>query len=185
MQDANAPQGALLVDRAMIFCIAAHQAIGQKRKYTGEPYYRHPFNVAAIVQSVPHSSSMVAAAYLHDVIEDTGISELEVRECFTPTIFNLVKELTNVVPKSAGNRAKRFEIEKARIATISPRAKTVKLADLLDNTSTIVKHDPSFAKVYMREKASLLDVLREGDADLWSRAQEVCNNYFDGKQTNK
>jgi hypothetical protein len=49
-------------------------------------------------------------------------------------------------------------------------AKTIKLADLIDNTLTISKYDPSFWKVYRREKEALLQVLKEGDPVLWKAA---------------
>lgn len=56
----------------------------------------------------------------------------------------------------------------------SPAAKTIKLADLIDNTRSIVERDPKFAQIYLAEKALLLEVLREGDATLWAMAAEHC-----------
>ena len=55
----------------------------------------------------------------------------------------------------------------------SARAQTIKLADLINNTSSIVKHDTKFAKVYLREKALLLDVLTRGDITLWRQAKDL------------
>ena len=52
----------------------------------------------------------------------------------------------------------------------TPEAKTIKLADLIDNTKSIVEHDPRFAKVYLEEKRLLLEVLKDGDETLWQQA---------------
>lgn len=62
------------------------------------------------------------------------------------------------------------------MANASPAAKTIKLADLIDNTSTIMKHDPHFAVTYMKEKAKLLEVLKEGDPTLWKMANDIVIN---------
>ena len=58
-------------------------------------------------------------------------------------------------------------------ASSSPRELPIKLADLISNTQSIVANDPGFARIYLREKASLMDVLREGDPDLWASANRL------------
>ena len=153
------------------FATVAHS--GQTRKYTGEPYIEHPAAVAAIVASVRHTSAQVAAAWLHDVVEDTIVTLDDMRSYFGPEVAGLVYWLTDVSRPQDGNRATRKALDRAHIAKAPPAAKTVKLADLIDNTSSIVARDPDFAKVYLREKALLLDVLREGDATLWQRAADL------------
>jgi (p)ppGpp synthase/HD superfamily hydrolase len=155
---------------ARLFATAAHAAIGQTRKYTGEPYINHPAAVAQLVASVPHTPEMVAAAWLHDVVEDTQITLDDIRDEFGWMVAALVADLTDVSRPEHGDRATRKEIDRLHTARTSPEAKTVKLADLIDNTLTITAHDPDFAKVYLREKALLLEVLREGDPTLWARA---------------
>jgi hypothetical protein len=67
-------------------------------------------------------------------------------------------------------------------ANASARAKTVKLADLIDNTSSITARDEHFAKVYMSEKRLLLNVLRDGDKTLHKRAQKLLKAYYKGRQ---
>ena len=57
------------LDRAIHLATVAHT--GQKRKYTGAPYIGHPLEVMGIVQTVPHTTEMLMAAVLHDVVEDT------------------------------------------------------------------------------------------------------------------
>lgn len=157
----------------------AHNQIEQKRKYTGEPYINHPKAVVEIVRSVEHTEAMVCAAWLHDVVEDTPITlacleRMLSEQCtsveFAKEVVALVEMLTDVSKPEYGNRAVRKEIDRQHTAQASPEAKTIKLADLIDNTQSIVEHDPDFAKVYLQEKRMLLKVLTQGDKLLFRRA---------------
>ena len=56
-------------------------------------------------------------------------------------------------------------------------AKTIKLADLIDNSKSILEYDPKFAKVYMAEKKLLLEVLEDGDKSLWLLAHKIVHDY--------
>ena len=70
-----------MLDRAIEFATKAHK--GQFRKYTGEPYINHPLAVMEIVRGVPgHTEEMLVAAVLHDVVEDTDVSLMEITEKF-------------------------------------------------------------------------------------------------------
>lgn len=160
-------------NRARQFAEAAHGSINQRRKYTGEPYIVHPAAVAELVRSVPHTPSMIAAALLHDVVEDTPTSLAAIVVEFGVEVALLVDQLTDVSQPHHGNRAARKAIDRAHTANASAAAKTIKLADLIDNSRSILAHDPAFAEVYLAEKALLLEVLRDGDAVLWSMAAEM------------
>jgi (p)ppGpp synthase/HD superfamily hydrolase len=163
--------------RALAFAKTAHESIGQTRKYTGEPYIVHPIAVAEIVRSVPHTPEMIAAAYLHDVVEDTPVTIDEVRATFGDTVAELVDWLTDVSRPGDGNRRKRRGLDIKHTAKAPPDAKTIKLADLIDNSLTIAKHDRrGFWPVYRREKLALLEVLKDGDETLWQRAAAKANN---------
>ena len=155
------------------FATGAHASVGQVRKYTGEPYISHPRAVAQLVRSVPHTRSMVCAAWLHDVVEDTGATIDDVREAFGDAVADLVEMLTDVSRPEDGNRAARKALDRAHLAKASPDAKTVKLADLIDNSRSIMAHDPQFARVYLAEKRLLLDVLTEGDPTLYAMAWRI------------
>lgn len=159
-----------MIASARHFAIAAHSATGQVRKYTGEPYWVHCAEVATLVASVTSSAEMVAAAWLHDTVEDTAITIEHIRDEFGPAVAALVEGLTDVSKPEDGNRAHRKAIDRQHTAEQSPDCKTIKLADLISNTSSIVLRDPEFAKVYLAEKRLLLDVLREGHPVLWRRA---------------
>lgn len=161
-----------LVERAALFAAAAHAAVGQKRKYTGEPYILHPRAVAEIVQTVEHTPEMVAAAWLHDVVEDTQVTLNDIESAFGEQVRELVFWLTDVSKPEDGNRKTRKALDREHSAKAPPEAQTVKLADLIDNTSTIIPNDPNFAVVYLREKAALLEVMTDGDPILYARAKE-------------
>ncbi len=157
-----------IVDDALIFATLAHTGAKQRRKYTDEPYIVHPIEVMMIVRSVPHTPEMLAAALLHDTVEDTDVTIEDIEATYGETVAALVNDLTE--PDWPGNRAERKEAEAQRLATISPEAQTIKLADLISNTSTIVQHDPDFARVYLREKRRILGLMSAGDAKLYERA---------------
>lgn len=159
-----------LESRALLFATAAHAAVGQLRKYTNEPYIVHPREVAEIVRSVDHTPAMVAAAYLHDVVEDTGVTIEIIREEFGSEVSDLVGWLTDVSRPDHGNRAQRKAIDRAHTAGAPAEAQTIKLADLISNTRSIMAHDPKFAKTYLEEKRLLIEVLTRGDPTLRSRA---------------
>jgi hypothetical protein len=71
----------------------------------------------------------------------------------------LVVELTDVSKPEDGNRAKRKAIDAERLSQASRDAQIVKLADLIDNSDDIEANDPSFAKVFLKEKAHLISVM--------------------------
>lgn len=160
-----------IVDKALEFAKKAHE--GQKRKYTFEDYINHPIEVAKIVSSVPHTKEMLCAALLHDVVEDCGVSLGEINELFGRQITYMVNDLSDYSSPQDGNRAKRKEIDRRWIAEARPESKTIKLADLISNSRSIVKHDKDFAKVYIKEKELLLEVLKEGDPTLYAQAQQI------------
>lgn len=152
------------------FACEAHK--GQERKYTGEPYFNHVREVAQIVASVPHTPEMVAAAYLHDTVEDTTVTLPMIQNRFGEVVARLVYWLTDQSKPSDGNRKARKTLDRAHSALAPAEAQTIKLADLISNTGTIVEFDTDFATVYLREKAKLLEVLTKGDPTLLKRAHE-------------
>ena len=163
----------IMVERARVFATAAHAAVGQVRKYTFEPYIVHPAEVAGIVATVPHTNEMLAAAYLHDTVEDTGVSIVDIQKEFGNEVASLVGWLTDVSKPEQGNRAVRKAIDREHTAMAPAAAQTVKLADLIANSRSILAHDPAFARVYLEEKRMLLEVLTRGDATLMAQARRI------------
>lgn len=163
-----------IIGKAAEFAMWAHA--GQKRKYTGEPYIVHCAEVAALVQSVNMAidvtlDQMVAAAWLHDTIEDCpdkanyGIIKYQ----FGDAVIDMVWALTDT---EEGNRATRKALSRSRLSSASQETKTIKLADLISNTRSIVSCDPSFAKLYLEEKRALLPLLKDGSRLLYEQAYE-------------
>lgn len=167
-----------VIQRAAEYAKAAHESINQRRKYTNQPYIVHPKSVAEIVSSVTDDAEMICAAWLHDVVEDTPRTLKQIVADFGQPIASLVDDLTNVSKASDGNRAKRAEINRAHTANASPRAKTIKLADVIDNLGGIAtaeagQVEPEFARRFVSEKELLLAVLPQGDPSLHDRATKL------------
>lgn len=167
-----------LIEKAQKFAHEAHDSIGQVRKYTGEPYWVHTDAVAALVSQVTTNEDVIAAAHLHDVIEDvfplnSKYSIEVIRDTFGWAVMDMVIDLTDKYTKEnypKMNRETRKQHERERISITPPNSKTIKLADLINNTDSIVNHDRDFAMVYIREKMALLPYLTEGHPALLNQA---------------
>lgn len=174
------------VQKAGVFQRAAHSAKGQVRKFTGLPYHTHPEAVLGLLcQNVPGvTEDMMCATLLHDVLEDTDVTEELLLEEFGEEVTRLVVGLTNWKPKPGTfgvhlNRAARHRLNVRRLAKTCNRVKTIKLADCLHNLPDIIENDPKHAVVYVAEKRVLLDeALIGGDEGLWNQVNAVIKQYY-------
>ncbi len=162
-----------LAFEAMMFARSAHK--DQRRKYTGNPYTDHLAEVAGIVATVAIESTemqgaMIATAWLHDCVEDQDISPAAIARQFGSVIQAGVLALSDL---EIGNRAERKAASRSRLAKAPYWVQTIKLADLISNTASIVKHDPTFAVTYLAEKRALLEVMKNGDQRLYALAVEM------------
>lgn len=149
----------------------------QVRKYTGLPYWTHPLAVANIVSDYDIKFS-VEVALCHDLLEDTdcnnaglfgslmgmGYSNHE-----TWIIVQGIVDLTDVFTTESFpylKRSLRKTCESKRLGSVSFLAQTVKYADLIHNTESIVEFDPNFSKVYLQEKAQMLIEMNDGNEAL-------------------
>ena len=173
MTDETESEIATLVPRAREFATQAHRRIDHRRKYTKQTYEVHLKAVAALVAEVTDDQEMIAAAWLHDTVEDTPATLGDIEREFGSGVAQLVGDLTDISRPSDGNRAARKSIDRAHTAQASVRAKTIKLADLTDNCRDICRNDPRFARVFVAEMASLLEVLQEGDERLLGKANKT------------
>jgi len=130
---------------------AAQFHLGQDRKYSKVPYICHPLAVMQIVRTVTDDEGMLIAAVLHDVVEDKHATIDFVESKYGPRVAELVEWLTDVSQPEDGNRKLRKSKDLAHTAAATPDAKTIKLADLIHNTESIIASDLDFAKVYGRE----------------------------------
>lgn len=156
------------------FAACAHR--NQVRKYTGEPYIHHCAEVASLLHETCRSVvtvSMLQAAWLHDTLEDTDVTEAQLRFIFGVYTARLVVGLTDVAASDLGNRAIRKAFDRDRLSAEIPDVQTIKCCDLISNTTSIAEHDPVFAKVYLREKRELLDVMTKAYPAARRRAYAV------------
>lgn len=156
----------------------------QQRKYADERYIEHPLRVMRICKSYGYPLPVLAAAILHDVLEDTKTNAKQIREFLSMVMNNsdadhtldLVIELTDVYTKHQYpkfNRRRRKVMEVARMEVISAEAQTIKYADIIDNAREIAEHDPEFAPVFLRECRMLLQTMKKGNANLREKGIEV------------
>jgi len=152
---------------AMMFAREVHK--DQVRKYTENPYVDHLAEVAGIVSTVAHAEVMIAVAWLHDCMEDQGVDVWDLTRRFGGTVAVGVQRLSDM---ETGNRAERKAASRIRLGDSAAWVQTIKCADLISNTSSIVKHDPKFAVTYLEEKRLLLDVLTKADPRLLELARK-------------
>lgn len=164
-----------LVYRAKNFAEKAHAE--QRRKYTGEPYSVHLREVARLCAEVGADDEVVAAAWLHDVVEDQPVTVADVEAGFGLRVARLVDEVTDRKDPGAKNRDARKAVDRAHLAGASPDGMTIKLADMISNGADIALHDRNFAVRYMGEMALLLPLLRPGNPGLWARAEAMLDRF--------
>jgi guanosine-3',5'-bis(diphosphate) 3'-pyrophosphohydrolase len=156
---------------AMKFAFEVHK--NHKRKYTGNPYTDHLAEVVGIVSTVTTVPSHLAIAWLHDSIEDVGVTFQTLQSKFGGDVATGVLWLSDL---EDGNRAERKRLSRIRLSNAPNWVQNIKVADMISNTSSIVQHDPNFAKVYLEEKRLLLDVLTKADKSLLYFARNLVIN---------
>jgi len=132
----NNPLDTTLFDRAASFAIAAHS--GTERRGKGFPYIIHPMEAASIVSSITNDEELLAAAILHDTVEDTGATADQIRGLFGDRVAELVMYETALKrPGMTWCEKREMQIDKLRSA---PRdAKIVAIGDKLSNLRAIVR----------------------------------------------
>jgi hypothetical protein len=127
-----------LVQRARAFAMDAHA--GQTRKGAArEPYAVHLAEVATLTRAFGGDDAAVAAAWLHDCLEDCAVVDAEVRAAFGDTVADLVGELTDP-PRTPRARRRQLQVEKA--AAKSPQARLIKVADKTSNLRSVAMSPP-------------------------------------------
>lgn len=171
-----------MILRAARLAAVAHN--GQMRKWvhlTADPYILHPMRVAGLVTlSLWSTPTMVAAAYLHDVLEDTILTEADlIANGFDNEVVWFVKQLTNASkldPLLAGKpRVVRKAADRVKLASACKEVKLIKLADRIDNLrdmgNSAVPAD--FAVMYKNESKQLLEVLKGTDSELEAQLEKL------------
>lgn len=135
----------------------------QYRKYTGEPYICHCIEVLNLL--IEHDANLaeeyLSAAVLHDTIEDTHATYESLRDFFGETTAQTVVWLSDVSTKADGSREVRKKMDREHIWKAPYEAQLIKVADMISNSKSILRRDPAFAKIYIREKELLLEGLMD------------------------
>ena len=148
---ANRPLDTTLLDRAIVFAVRAHA--GTERRGKGFPYIVHPMEAVEIVATMTNDQELLAAAALHDTVEDTDVTVEQIRTEFGDYIASLVASESDIVldglsDEDSWHIRKQTAID--RLARASYDVKTVALGDKLSNMRAIAR-----------------DYAQQGDA-LWS-----------------
>lgn len=157
----------------------------QVRKYTGEPYWTHVVCVAEILSEVTDQEGLIEVALGHDLVEDTDttleditavLKDIGYSDELNQFICAGIYHLTDVYTKESYpnfNRKLRKALEAKRLGNIPPVYQTVKYADLIHNSMSIVGRDRGFAKVYIVEKEEILRRMNRGNEALLMHCQNI------------
>ncbi len=169
--------------QALLFAVQKHNGV-MRKYYKDRPYIMHPIRVAEQVRlrygnglTPEHRricDDSVCAAFLHDVVEDCGVTVNEIKVLFGQYVATLVWELTNPSKGSKLPRAERKKMDREHIAKISSTAKFINLVDRIDNMSEIENADDDFKFMYAEESLKLLEVLRGTSEALEGVLDEKC-----------
>ena len=137
---ANKPLDTTLLDRAIVFAVRAHA--GTERRGKGFPYIVHPMEAVEIVATMTKDQELLAAAVLHDTVEDTDTTVEQIRTEFGDRIASLVASESDIVvdgvnEEDSWHARKQAAID--RLARASHDAKVVALGDKLSNMRAIAR----------------------------------------------
>src|SRR6202041_3545442 len=140
-----------LLNRSFVYAIKAH---GEQKRASGDPYFSHPLEVAAILTDHKLDDATIAAALLHDTIEDTEATRAEIDQLFGKDIGHLVEGLTKLKKLDlVSKEAKQAENLRKLLLAIADdvRVLLIKLADRLHNMRTLEHRPPEARRVTAQE----------------------------------
>lgn len=170
-----------LILKAASFAEYAHR--GQTRKYGGVPYIQHPMRVAGRASILAGTTEeLVAAAWLHDSLEDTKTTPVDLETEFGPKVLKLVIELTNVSTGLDLPRAERKRLDREHIARVSVEAKRIKMLDRIDNLNDMNGSEKDFAMLYAEESKLLAEAIGDADRDLKKELMTIIGRLKEWRQ---
>lgn len=155
-----------LIKKASDFATLKHK--GQIRIFGKIPYISHPSAVADLVTKYGGSAEMIAAAWLHDTLEDTDTTEEELREKFGDKVANLVVEISS---PEISDKSQKGKYLADKMNTMSSEALTIKLCDRLHNVSDLDKSSSRFQQLYPAETKFILDAIEDYERPLNAQQQ--------------
>ena len=166
-----------LLNRAYVYAMKAH---GEQKRASGDPYFTHPLEVAAILTDLKLDDATIAAALLHDTIEDTEATRAEIDQLFGKDIGHLVEGLTKLKRLDLVSReAKQAENLRKLLLAIAEdvRVLLVKLADRLHNMRTL-DHMPPDARRRTAEETIDIYAPLAGRIGMYELREELENLAF-------
>jgi GTP diphosphokinase / guanosine-3',5'-bis(diphosphate) 3'-diphosphatase len=170
-----------LICRAFEFAYQLHQ--GQYRK-SGEPYIAHPVAVAGMLRDLGGDSTMIAAGFLHDVVEDTDVTPEEIEERFGTEVRQLVEGVTKLSSFNFSSKTER-QAENFRRMFLAMaqdiRVIVVKLADRLHNMRTLEALKPEKQKRIAQETREIFAPLANR-LGIWRfkwELEDLCFKYLE------
>ncbi|UVK53757.1 bifunctional (p)ppGpp synthetase/guanosine-3',5'-bis(diphosphate) 3'-pyrophosphohydrolase [Mesorhizobium sp. AR02] len=140
-----------LLNKAYVYAMQKH---GHQKRASGDPYFSHPLEVAAILTEMHMDEATIAVALLHDTIEDTTATRAEIDDLFGPEMGKLVEGLTKLKKLDlVSKKAEQAENLRKLLLAISEdvRVLLVKLADRLHNMRTL-DHMPEAKRLRIAEE---------------------------------
>ncbi|MBO4467320.1 MAG: HD domain-containing protein [Bacteroidales bacterium] len=137
---ANRPLDTTVLDRAIIFAVRAHS--GTERRGKGYPYIVHPMEAVEIVSTMTSDQELLAAAALHDTVEDTDVTIEQIRKEFGDRVASLVADESDEMPAGVSEEDSWHGRKQAaidRLSKASHDAKIVALGDKLSNMRAIAR----------------------------------------------
>jgi len=166
-----------LLNRAYVYAMKAH---GEQKRASGDPYFSHPLEVAALLTDLKLDDATIAAALLHDTIEDTEATRAEIDQIFGKDIGVLVEGLTKLKKLDLVTReAKQAENLRKLLLAIADdvRVLLVKLADRLHNMRTL-DHMPPGARTRSAEETLEIYAPLAGRIGMYEMREELENLAF-------
>lgn len=170
----------LVTHKAKLLATVAHGACGHIRRYSGIDYIVHPIQVADTLVAFGFGDdlNLIAAAYCHDVVEDTSLDCEYLETELNIDVANIVYDVTNPskdFPELNRKDRKALDLEHLKHAGV--RAMALKLADILCNAPDIITDDPKFAKTWVPEAKRVIEVCRNGSDILYSEAKYALGKF--------
>jgi GTP pyrophosphokinase len=170
-----------LIRKAWEFCVSHHQ--GQTRA-SGEPYIVHPLEVAEVLAEMKLDATAIAAALLHDAVEDTPATSEEIGERFGDQVAHIVEGVTKIDKIQFANREDRQaeNVRKMLLAMVSDvRVVLIKLADRLHNMRTLEHLKPERQEAIARETLDIYAPLahRLGMGKVRGELEDLAFRYTD------
>lgn len=157
----------LLYEMTKLYAKAAHDAAGQTRKVSGDPYWVHPIGVADIVARYTDDIATIQGALLHDVIEDTCIIREHLVDSFGQEVGDIVQGCSDPQQKDPNiPRSVRKRINREHAAQQNAKVQNIKVADSIYNLLDMEGMDDDFCKTYLKEKILMIDMMTLANDDL-------------------